>query len=458
MGRLSYVPFYKQNLRIAIPIVFSNLGHMVTALADTLMIGQLGAEPLAAASFAANLFAILQVAGIGLTLGVTPLTSAALAKKQYNRLNGLFMSSLVLYVSAATLVAGGFYIAAPLLSLLNQDPAVTGAAIPYFRLLIFSLVPLMLFQASKQTIEGLSLTKVAMFISVGANFINVGLNYLFIFGKLGIPAMGLTGAGWATILARIIMAVVMLAYVLWPKIRNTYNLHLRFSAMSKIYPSKLLKIGSPISLQLLFEVSAFSGATLIVGLISAEALAAHQIALTITSVTYMAANGLAAAATVTVSQWLSKGELNTARMAGFSMYHVNAFFMAGCSVLLVLFRQLLPLAFIDDQAVLEIASGLLLFAAIFQLSDGFQVTGQSALRGMADVRVPTLITFLAYWVLGLPIGYWFGINLGLGAAGVWIGLCVGLSVAAMLLTYRFHRKTLNPTALETPPETASFHP
>ncbi len=441
MRNNSYLSHYSRGLSLAVPIVFSNLGHMLTALTDTLMIGQLGAGPLASASFATNIFAILQVAGIGLSLGVTPLASSALAKEQYSRLNGLFMSSLALYVSAAVLIAGVFNMAAPALNLLNQDPEVTNAAIPYFRLLITSLIPLMLFQASKQTVEGLSLTKVAMYVSVGANLINVGLNYLFIFGKLGIPAMGLNGAGLATILARIIMALVMLTYVLWPGLRHQYNLHLRPQAFSMTHIRDLFKLGMPISLQMLFEVSAFSGATLIVGLIGAKALAAHQIALTITSVTYMAANGLAAAATVTVSDFLSRGAYREARKAGFSMYHVNGLFMAGCGIMLVLLRDWLPTFFIDDAAVLQIAPVLLLFAAVFQLSDGFQVTGQSALRGLADVRIPTVITFLAYWVVGLPLGYWLGIVQQWGVAGVWTGLVAGLSTAAIMLTVRFHRKT-----------------
>ncbi len=441
MQPLSYFFYYKQNLRLAVPIVFSNLGHMLTALADTIMIGQLGADPLASASFAANVFAVLLVGGIGLTLGVTPLASAALAKGQYTRLNGLFVTCMALYTGVTVAISMLFISGAAWLSLLGQPPEVTQAAIPYFRLLLVSLIPLMIFQGAKQTAEGLSLTKVAMYVSVGANLLNVALNYVFIFGKMGMPALGLNGAGWATILARVVMALAMLSYILWPSIRRQYGLMFKGKLPSWFHAKELVKIGMPIGMQMLFEVSAFSGATLIVGLIGAKALAAHQIALTITSVTYMAANGLAAAATVTVSDWVSRGYSARARKAGFSLYHINGLFMGGCALMLVLLRSWLPLLFIDDPAVLAIAPTLLLIAAIFQLSDGFQVTGQSALRGLADVKIPTVITFLAYWIIGLPIGYALGIILGMGVTGVWIGLSAGLSVAALLLTVRFYLKT-----------------
>lgn len=441
MRRLTRFFYYKQNLSLALPIVFSNLGHMLTALADTVMIGQLGAGPLAAASFAANVFAVMLVAGIGLTLGVTPLASAALAKGEYDRLNGLFITCMILYTGSAFLVSSLFIAGAQWLSLFNQPPDVTQAAIPYFRLLLISLIPLMVYQGAKQTVEGLSLTKVAMFVSVGANLLNVALNYVFIFGKLGVPALGLNGAGWATILARLVMAMAMLAYVLWPSIRQRYRLTLTVGFPFRQNVMRLFRIGIPIGMQMLFEVSAFSGATLIVGLIGAKSLAAHQIALTITSVTYMAANGLAAASTVTVSDWLSRGYGRRARKAGFSMYHINGLFMGFCGLLLVSLRHWLPGLFIDDPAVLAVAPTLLLIAAIFQLSDGFQVTGQSALRGLADVRIPTMITFMAYWIVGLPLGYGLGISLEWGVMGVWVGLSAGLSVAAILLTVRFHLKT-----------------
>ena len=414
---------------------------MLTALADTVMIGQLGADPLASASFAANVFAVLLVGGIGLTLGVTPLASAALAKGQYARLNGLFVTCMALYTGVTIAISTLFISGASWLSLLGQPPEVTQAAIPYFRLLLISLVPLMVFQGAKQTAEGLSLTKVAMYVSVGANLLNVALNYVFIFGKMGMPALGLNGAGWATILARVVMALAMLTYILWPSIRRQYGLLVQGTLPSWAHAKELVRIGMPIGMQMLFEVSAFSGATLIVGLIGAKALAAHQIALTITSVTYMAANGLAAAATVTVSDWLSRGYPARARKAGFSLYHINGIFMGSCALMLVLLRSWLPTLFINDEAVLAIAPTLLLIAAIFQLSDGFQVTGQSALRGLADVRIPTVITFMAYWIIGLPVGYVLGINLKMGVTGVWIGLSAGLSVAALLLTIRFHLKT-----------------
>ena len=441
MRRLTYQYHYKKNLKLALPIVFSNLGHMLTALADTLMIGRLGAEPLASASLASNIFSILLVTGIGLSIGVTPLTSSALAKSAYHQISKLFTNGIIFYTLAGITLAIIVYLSAPLMALLNQPPEVVKSAIPYFRLLVISLIPLMLFQGSKQTAEGLSLTKVAMFVSIGANLLNVLLNYLFIFGKLGIPAMGLMGAGRATLIARLIMAAAMTAYLFLPAIKQQYNLSFRWNFLNKQTYRQLFQIGIPIGLQFMFEVSAFSGATVIVGMIGTKALAAHQIALTVATITYMAANGLAAGATVTVSNQRSKGNIRQMRMSAFSVYHINGLFMAACSIILVVFRHEIPEMFIDDPEVLALAPSILTIAALFQLSDGFQVTGQSVLRGLEDVRIPTALTFIVYWLIGLPIGYWLGIVCNWGLSGVWVGLWIGLSAAALWLTLRFNRKS-----------------
>ncbi len=441
MRKARYSYHYRKNLRLAFPIVFSNLGHIVTALADTLMIGQLGANPLAAVSLGTNVYSILLVSGIGLSLGVTPLAGSARGRSDYDEIPRLFFNGQLLYVSLITTIAFLLYWLAPLLHQINQPKEVVDLTIPYFRLLLLSIIPLMIYQGSKQLAEGLALTKVAMFVSLGSNLLNVLLNYLLIFGKWKFPELGLNGAGWATIIARTVMGLTMTFYLFLPVVQKKYPIRFQWRDFSPYHFKQLIKLGLPIGAQMLFEVSAFSGATLIVGWIGAKALAAHQIALTLATFTYMAANGLAAAAMVRVSNHYGKGDYNQIRRSAFSVYHLTGAFMLVCGVAFVTFRYSLPALFIDDQEVMALATQVLLIAALFQLSDGLQVTGLSALRGLTDVKIPTAITILAYWIIGLPIGYLLGLTLDWGLKGVWLGLLVGLSMAAILLTWRFHLKT-----------------
>ncbi len=433
---------YKTNLHLALPIVFSNIAHVITALADTLMVGRLGATPLAAVSLGSNVYSVFLVSSIGLSLGITPLGGQAFGRGDYKEIPRLFFNGQVLYLSIVVTLTLLLYWLAPFLHKMDQPSEVVNITIPYFRLLLISMIPLMVYQGSKQLAEGLRLTKVAMYVSVGANLLNVLLNYLLIFGKLGFPALGLNGAGWATIIARTVMGIAMTIYLFLPQIKKAYPIRFRCQDFSINHQSQLFRLGLPIGLQLLFEVSAFSGATLIVGWIGAKALAAHQIALTMAMFTYMAANGMAAAATVRVSHHFGSGDFSQIRQSAFSVYHLTGAFMLLCGIGFVTFRFGLPSLFIDDPAVMALATQVIIIAAFFQLSDGFQVTGLSALRGLSDVKIPTAITVLAYWLIGLPTGYLLGIKSDWGLTGVWIGLLIGLSTAAILLTLRFHLKTV----------------
>jgi MATE family multidrug resistance protein len=324
---------------------------------------------------------------------------------------------------------------------MDQPDAVVELTIPYFRVLNLSLIPLMIFQTSKQFAEGLSLTRYAMYVSLGANILNVLFNYLLIFGNLGFPKMGVMGAGWATLSARIIMATAMFWYLFSPKFPKAFLASFRVKSFSFPAIKKLTTQGLPIGLQMVFESSAFSAATIMVGWIGANALAGHQIALSLAGTTYMMANGLGAAATVRVGNQLGLGNRGQMRKAGFTVYHIVIAFMAITGFTFYLLRDWLPGLFVDEPEVIAITSNILIITAFFQISDGIQVAGVSALRGMEDVKIPTLITFLAYWLVGLQVGYWLGVQGNMGVTGIWLGLLTGLTVAALLLTCRFHQKT-----------------
>jgi multidrug resistance protein, MATE family len=429
---------FKANISLAYPVMLSQLGHILVGVADSIMVGQLGAEPLAAASLANSIFSMVLTFGIGISYAITPFVA------KYDGENNLEKSSEVLRtgfwinaiagVALFIIVTGSSFV----LHYLNQPADVVDLAIPYLGIITFSLVPFMFFQSFKQFAEGLSLTKVAMAITVGANLINIGLNYILIFGKMGFEPMGLNGAGIATLLSRVMMALGMFYYIAKSKKLAKYKIRLNIKGVTKKLVNQLLKIGLPTGVQFIFEVGAFSFAAIMMGWMGAETLAAHQIAINLAAVSYMTATGISAAATVRVGNQLGKNDIPTLRMAGFTSFAMGIAFMTITCIIFITGNFFLPSLYIDDMEVINIAASLLIIAGFFQISDGIQVVGLGALRGLGDVKVPTVITLIAYWVLGLPVGYLLCFQFGLGPEGIWYGLLIGLSVAAVLLFTRFN--------------------
>ncbi|WP_299757272.1 MATE family efflux transporter [uncultured Pontibacter sp.] len=434
-----YKDHFSKNFTLAYPVVLSQLGHILVSVFDSLMVGQTGTMPLAAASLGNSIFTIVLVFGLGVSYSITPLIAAADGRNNYTRISLLLLNGLVSNVLLGILLFIAGYFLSPYITILDQPPKVVELAIPYINILFLSMVPLMVFQAFRQFAEGLSLTRQAMYISILANGLNVVLNYILIFGKLGFEPMGLIGAGWATLISRVIMAIAMAAWVLYAKRFGVYRHFLRLRHLSFIHMYRIFKLGLPISGQMIFEMGAFSFSAIMIGWLGAKELAAHQIAINVAAVTYMMASGIAAAATIRVGNQKGLGNFNAMRVAGYSNLIMGVAFMLGSGLLMVLLNKHIPMLYIDDQEVIQLASSLLIIAALFQISDGVQVVGLGALRGLEDVRIPSLISLLAYWVVGLPIGYMLCFKAGFGASGIWMGLLSGLSVAAILLTLRFRK-------------------
>lgn len=434
-------PTARQHIRrlfiIAYPVMLSHLGHIAVGVADSMMVGQLGAIPLAAVSLANSVFVLALMFGIGISIGLTPLVAAADGQGQVRRISRLLKHSLLINMASGLVLFLLLMAVIPFLYALDQPAAVVELATPYLWVVGASLLPFMFFQGYKQLIEGLGHTRQAMIITLLANAVNVLLNYLLIYGKFGFPEMGLVGAGWATLFSRIFMAGMMAAYFYRSRVFAAYR-QLSKGFKKKIF-QKLLGLGVPMGFQYVFEVGAFSGAAIMVGWIGAKALAAHQIALNLASISYMVASGFAAAATVRVGNQLGQKNYPSMQQAGFISFGIGLLIMLFFALSFIVGQHFFPSLYIDDAEVIEIASTLLVIAAFFQLSDGVQVVGLGTLRALEDVKVPTLITLVAYWVIGLPGGYFLAFHGGMGVQGVWWGLLCGLTVAAFLLSWRFWR-------------------
>ncbi|MFT6135257.1 MAG: MATE family multidrug resistance protein [Cyclobacteriaceae bacterium] len=404
----------------------------MVSVADTAMVGQVGVIPLAGATFAGTIYHVMMLFGIGVSYAITPLVAATKPTDRTKHLhflqNGLLLNTIIGF-----LLFGAMMALVPAMGLLGQQTEVVDAARPFLIVVGSSILPLMIFQTYRQYAEGLSNTYDPMVVSIVANLINIALNYVLIFGHFGFPAMGLMGAAYATLISRVLMSVFMMAIIY----KSWIGFQFRFELDAV---RRLFKIGFPSGLQYVFEVGAFAVSTIMMGWISAEAIAAHQIALNLSSVTYMAATGIAAASTVRIGNQLGARDFTNLRLAGLTGFGLVTIFMAVCGLFFILFRQELTALYIDEVEVQLLASSLLIIAAGFQISDGLQAVGLGVLRGLTDVKVPTLITFVAYWVISIPLGYVLAFELDMGPTGVWIALSAGLSLSAILHIMRFRKK------------------
>lgn len=424
---------FRKNIILAYPVVIGQLGHIMVNVADSMMVGRVGVVPLAGATFAGAIFIVLMLFGIGVSYAITPLVAAE-NPTNTSKLKGFLQDGFLMNLILGLLLALLGYAASFFLQHFGQEEEVVAQARPYLRVMSVSLIPLMIFQTFRQYSEGLSDTMNPMVVSIVANVINIGLNYMLIFGKFGFEPMGLFGAGVATLLSRILMPLLMI--LLTRKIIAGFQWKFHFSGIKR-----MLKIGVPSGMQYVFEVGAFGGAGIMIGWIGAKELAAHNIALNLSAISYMAATGIAAASTIRIGNQLGLKDKQNLRMAGFTSFTLVAVFMAICASVFIVFREFFPTLYVNEQPVIAIASTLLIVGAAFQISDGLQAVGLGVLRGLRDVRIPTIVTFVSYWVIALPLGYILAFPMNLGVYGIWIALSVGLTLAAVLNIWRFNRLT-----------------
>lgn len=442
-----YKHHFKKTLSLAFPVIIGQLGFMMMGVVDSIMVGKIGAVPLAASALGHGLTFLVFIVGLGSSIAVTPLVAILVGAKRFEECGVYFRQSLIINLFMSGILFFAAYSSSFVVSYINQPDEVVPLAESYIRILAFSAFPLMLFQTYKQFIEGLSIMRPAMIITITANIVNVFANWVFIYGNLGSPALGLDGAGIATIISRLFMALVLMTYVIKSKHFAAFDVTLRFKGLNFTVIKKLLSLGLPSGLQYFFEMGAFVFAVVMIGWIGANEQAAHQIAINLASISFMVAIGISHAGSIRVGNAVGQQNISEIRRAGFIASFLGGFFMMIAGIIFISFNTYLPTLYIDDHNVIKIASVLLIIAAFFQISDGVQAVGIGILRGLTDVKGPTIITFIAYWIIGLPAGYLLGFIFNFGVEGVWIGLSIGLFFSATLLTLRFNYKSRHPVTL-----------
>ena len=446
----NYTREFKYNWQLAAPVMLGMLGHTFVGFVDNIMVGQLGTAELAAVSLGNSFMYIAMSIGIGFSIAITPLVAEADGEGDFHKgkssfKHGLFLCTIV-GVSVFLLVMACI----PLMHYMDQPMEVVKLAVPYLKYVAISLIPLVIFQGFKQFSDGMSMTKYPMYATLIANVLNVILNYVLIFGKLGFPQLGIVGAAYGTLISRIVM-VLFLWYILNKNGKTQAYLHnIKIFVLNRLMLKKLINLGAPSAMQMFFEIAIFTAAIWLSGLLGKNPQAANQIAINLASMTFMIAIGLSVASMIRVGNQKGLKNYVELRRIAFSIFLLSAIFASLFCIMFFVLHNHLPKLYldlddlnnlVDNTEVVAIASKLLILAAIFQLSDSMQVVILGALRGLQDVKIPTIITFIAYWIIGFPISYFFGKEEAYGSMGIWLGLLAGLTSAAIMLYIRFNYLT-----------------
>ncbi len=432
-----YREYYSSNMKLALPIIISQAGQIVVSLADNIMVGRIGTAALAASSFANNIFVIILVFGIGFSYAITPMVAMAMGRGEEKRAVHWFHQGFWVNIIIGIALVMLSLIVALFMPRMGQPDEVVKLGIPYFILISISIIPFLYFASFKQFAEGISNTRIAMVITLLGNVVNVFFNYLLIYGKAGFPELGLMGAGIGTLIARVFMAAAFrLAYrrlSIFERFRRIHD-DVRFSIGEAM---QLLKLGFPMGVQFIIEVFAFSLGGIMMGWLGEDQLAAHQIVITIASMTFMMSSGLASATTIKVSTFRGRKEYPQLKYSAFASLHMVVLFMSVSAAFFLLTRHLIPVLFISNINVITIAAGLFIVASVFQIFDGMQVVMLGILRGMEDVMFPMVAVAIVYLLVSIPTGYVLSFILKIGPAGIWIGYLTGLSSVSIILLLRF---------------------
>jgi MATE family multidrug resistance protein len=409
-------------------------------VADVIMVGKIDATNLAAAAFANSIFFVVSILGIGTLTAVSPLVAKSKGAGHPNDCALLFRQGINAALLLTAFISSVIFILTINLDWFGQDAEVTALAKNFLHLLNAGNIFMLLFFGAKQFSDGLSVTIPSAVITMIALAMNIGLNWLLIYGNWGFPKLGLNGAGVATLCARLFMAVTMIGFILSHKVYKPY-LHIKERTQKRFLLKEVFRVGLPSGFQYMFEVGAFAAAAIIIGWFGKYELAAHQVAINIASVTYMIATGISAGGSIAVGDALGRKNKTDLIRSGRAALVMGTVFMGVCGIVFALFNTQIIHIYTSDIHVIEMAANLLLIAALFQLSDGIQCVSLGVLRGIADTKVPTIVTVVAYWVVGIPIGLWIASYFNLGLYGIWYGLTAGLTFSAVMLSIRFLKES-----------------
>ncbi|KYG63238.1 MATE family efflux transporter [Bdellovibrio bacteriovorus] len=393
---------------------------------------------LGASAFAGSVFVVFLIFAFGVLAPITALIAKAEGQEDHPRGGVLLHHSVGIALGLSAFLVAVLYILMSQLHLLGQTKDVIDLALPFFEITIWSLLPSLLYQTYKQFTDGIGKTKVGMGVMIFGVVFNIAGNFVLINGYWGFPKLGLNGAAWATLMARTLMALAMIAFVHFHPMFKKYLTERWSHRFDRHLTKSLIRLGLPTGMTYIFEVGAFSAAAVMMGWFGSSPLAAHQITISLASMTFLVTIGVGIAASIRVGYEIGRDDRRQARFAGMTAIKIGATYMAVCGVLFMSLRWHLPKIYVTDPDVIAIAAGLFIIVALFQIFDGIQAVSIGALRGMSDTQIPGIIAFFAYWIIGLPTGYFLAFHAGVGPMGVWIGLLIALIIASSLLTLRFH--------------------
>ena len=453
--RLSdYRPYYKRLIRLATPVVIAQAGQLTRQFAVTAMVGNYGGEdpvPLAAVSLGGSLFLLIYLAALVLALAITPMVGEHYARNERREVGHLFQNSIAYTIGIGVVATAIALLIRPFIGLLGRLMSSPGQsvelvaemALPYYDMLVLSIMPLMIFLAVKQFLEGIGNTKIAMWISLAGNVVNIVLNYIFIFGEWGADEMGAEGAGLATLLARIgQMVAIMVVFFAWRRLR-IYRTFFSRKALRMSSIASLLRIGCPISFQMVLESAAFILTSILALSFGEVAAGSMQVAFSIANIAWMITVAIGSASTILVSHIYGSGNRQELRPTVMATYHLGLLWALIMALVFILLREPISAVFTDNVEVVALTSELMLLIAIYQFSDSIQGLSISMLRGLQDVKVIMPIVLCSYLLLNIPIGVLLAYRFDMECHGLVVGLIVGLSSAALLTALRVRRNIHN---------------
>jgi MATE family multidrug resistance protein len=431
----------RATLLLAVPIIIGQVGQMLMGVTDSVMIGRTGTVPLAASSFGGGVFNVFFIIGVGLLTPVAVFASRSRGAGRHDEAGEFLRHGLLLALVSGMVEVGLIFYLGRHLDWFHQRPEVLAAVNPFFLLIGLSLIPVLAYLALLQFAESMGRPWMPMLILLGGVVLNAFLNWVLIYGHLGLPSLGLTGAGISTLISRTLGSAVIFAWMRFdPAMRAAWPRRW-LAPVSWDRMGRMLAVGLPASGSLLFEGGAFAAATVMMGWLGAVPLAAHQIAISCAALTFMVPLGLSMAVGIRMGAAVGAGHHSKLRSIWSGAVGMSVVQSGLVTVAYLVWGRTLASWFVGDSSVISTAGVLLFVAAVFQVFDGAQVVNSAALRGLTDVRVPAAITFVSYWLIALPIGYMLGIRGGFGPKGIWMGLAAGLAAAAVLLGARFIRLT-----------------